>query len=159
MSRRPSASTSVLSARATGTAPIRSASTQIVAMNKARVGDKSEFTKIMQVGNLETYGMSVRLSPQEIQSFSADQLYELAYGGSTDYWRSPVFTSHRREEIDYVSDLTREINVVESIYSCPSCSYDRILVRQEQKGGGDESMTAMFRCAKCGHGWSDSGRG
>lgn len=152
---------SVLSRRGTTTAPvrIRTVQTQVSALEKAREGSKTEFTRIMTTGNLEQHGMSVRLTPQDINAFSADQLYEIAYGGTSDYWRSPVFTSLRRKESEFVADLIREINVVESIYNCPACNYDRVLVRQEQKGGGDESMTTMFRCTKCGHNWSNSGRG
>lgn len=138
---------------------IRTRQAQVSAMERVREGDKGEISRVMTQGNLGQYGMSVHLSPNEINQYSADQLYELAYGGATDYWRSPVFVPLRRSEIEFVADLIREINVVESIYNCPSCNYDRILVRQEQKGGGDESMTTMFRCTKCGHPWSNSGRG
>lgn len=150
--------TSVLARRGTGTAPVRvrSAQTQVSALARARKGDKTEFKRITQLG---TYEMVMLPSSEEIEMYTADQLYEMSYGGSHDYWRSPVFSRLRDQEREYVSDLIREINVVESIYNCPVCNYDRILVRQEQKGGGDESMTTMFRCTKCGHPWSNSGRG
>jgi len=138
---------------------VRTRQAQISALERVVPGDKREISNIMTQNNLVQYGMSTRLSEQQINSFSADQLYELAYGGAVDYWRSPVFAPLRRKETEFVGDLIREINVVESIYNCPACNYDRILVRQEQKGGGDESMTTMFRCTKCGHPWSNSGRG
>lgn len=145
----------------TGSVRIRTRQAQVSAMERVIPGDKREISRIMTENDLVQHGMSVQLSENQINIFSADQLYELAYGGAIDYWRSPVFTPLRRKEIEFVGDLIREINVVESIYNCPipSCNYDRILVRQEQKGGGDESMTTMFRCTKCGHPWSNSGRG
>lgn len=151
----------VLRTRGTGSSSVRvrTVQTQVSALVRAREGDKGEFNRIINNNTYSQYDMSVRLSKKEIDTYTADQLYEMAYGGSSDYWRSPLFSSMRDREREYVSDLIREINVVESIYKCPSCSYDRILVRQEQKGGGDESMTTMFRCTKCGHSWSNSGRG
>lgn len=138
---------------------VRTVQTQVSALMRAREGDKREFDKIIDSNAYDKHGMSVRLSKKEVGMYTADQLYEMAYGGSSDYWMSATFSGMKARERQYVSDLIREINVVESIYKCPSCSYDRILVRQEQKGGGDESMTTMFRCTKCGHAWSNSGRG
>lgn len=100
-------------------------------------------------------------TPDEVQKYTAGQLYELVYGGEIDYWKSPKFQEYSIQEKDFVDELIRRVNVVESIYTCPvvSCGYKRILVRQEQIGGGDESMTTKYRCVKCGHTWSNSGRG
>jgi DNA-directed RNA polymerase subunit M/transcription elongation factor TFIIS len=151
----------ILSRRATAkpASTIISKQTQTNALKEMEEGNKILLTEVMNQGDLLKYGMTNQLSPQIINTYSAYQLYELAYGGSIDYWKSPVFGSERSLEDEFVSDLIREVEVVESVYDCPVCRYNRILVRQEQKGSGDESMTALFRCTRCGYGWVNSGRG
>lgn len=131
----------------------------ISVMKRIQAGNKDGIRDIMQSGNLSQYDMTTKLTPAEIDAFSADQLYELAYGGNVDYFRSPIFEGPRREETQFVASLVRDINVAESIYKCSHCGYNRILVKQVQIGGGDESMTTIYRCAHCGNGWSNSGRG
>lgn len=151
----------MLSRRGTSSTPVRvrTRQTQVSVLERAKEGDKGEISRIMSQKDLNKYDMNTLISSSDIERFTADQLYEIAYGGSIDYWRSPTFSSLRLQENNYVNDLIREINVVESIYNCPVCNYDRILVRQEQVGGGDESMTTKYRCTKCAHAWSNSGRG
>jgi len=143
---------------APSTVRLRVKQKQVSAMERAIKGDKNIIARILQIQeNIKKYG--IINSNIDIEKYDTDQLYEMLYGGSSDYWKSSTFSEQRISENEYINNLTREINVVSSIYICPQCSYDRILVRQEQKGGGDESMTALFRCTKCGYEWSNSGRG
>lgn len=150
----------MLGRRTTTTAPsMRTRQTQVAAIDRVREGDKAQISRIVNAGGLERFGIIMKPTQEQINTYSADQLYEIMYGGALDYWRSPVFSTLRRKETTFVDDLIREINVVESIYNCPACNYDRISLTQEQIGGGDESMTTKYLCTKCGHRWSNSGRG
>lgn len=118
---------------------------------------KTPVELMMQRSDLASLGIKHKVTPEEITKYSPDQLYEIMYGGSVSYFMSPVFTKERQEETDYIRGLTREINVEESIYTCPNCGYNRIIVRPEQLSSGDESMTSKKRCVNCGHQWSDRG--
>lgn len=97
-----------------------------------------------------------RLPAEVIARYDAHQLYDILYGGTVDYWQNPVFIEMAKNEDAYIEELTSQINVEESIYICPSCGYDRIHVSQEQSRSGDESMTARYRCMRCGVQWSYS---
>lgn len=137
------------------------ATKQVTSMMRMQSGDKRGLVSILSTGDLAKYGITNNIPNNMIDLYDSDQLYELVYGGTSDYFQSDVFASHRQVESEFIKDLTREINVQESIYVCqkPNCLYKRIRVVQKQLGGADESMTTIFQCTKCGYEWSNGGRG
>lgn len=101
-------------------------------------------------------GITTIPTERDIATFDAATLYELAYGGSPSYFESSTFDVYRAEERKFLAGATKNVNVVESIYSCPKCKYQKIAVQQKQLRSGDESQTSQYRCDKCGYSWSIS---
>src|SRR5438128_1443733 len=64
---------------------------QVTVVRREQPGSKESIKSIMQRGNLEEYGMNTKLTSEEIDAYPADVLYELAYGGTSDYFKSPIF--------------------------------------------------------------------
>lgn len=123
-------------------------------------GDKGLIKNIIQKRNFADYGITnTTLTEEDVDRLSPDELYEILYSGDPEIWNNSIFEEEVEKEYNFISDLTREINVVKSIYNCPrlECGYDRIIVRQEQKSAGDESMTTSYRCTRCGYAWSSRG--
>ncbi len=125
---------------------------------RATPDNKIHLVKAMQSG---AYEITTSLDERTIESHTAMELYEMAYGGSADPFQGSAFEKERMQENALTTDLIRDINVVSSIYKCPrpSCGYTRILVRQEQLSSGDESATTLYRCTRCNFQWSNTGRG
>lgn len=89
-------------------------------------------------------------------SMPMDEVYERIYGNN-DIFTSAIFNTARMQEKEYMAGMNRSIKVIESIYKCTKCGYNRIVADQKQLRGGDESATTRFRCIKCGNQWSSSG--
>lgn len=90
---------------------------------------------------------------EDIDAHTASELYEMAFGGSVSYFDSPTFDRQRKDENTYIANMTRTLNVEESIHECPRCRYTKIIVSQKQLRSGDEGMTTLLRCTKCGNEW------
>lgn len=129
---------------------------QIQSMERMQAGSKVGLISMMES---KMHGITNSIPKDMTEQYTADELYEIVYGGSSDYFQGQVFDMYREEEDMFIRSLTREINVQESIYKCSNCGYDRIRLKQEQQGGGDESMTSLYRCARCSHSWTNNGRG
>ncbi len=117
---------------------------------RATGGNKSYFSNTTLLGQAEA---TVTLTQDDINKHTIEELYELAYGGDSDYFLSPVFNAQRKEEQEYITNMTRTLNVEESVHECPRCKYTKITVIQKQLRGGDEGMTTLLRCTKCGNEW------
>lgn len=75
-----------------------------------------------------------------------------------DFFELPLFNSIREEEAEYYDSLSRTVNVVKSIYICPKCKYNIVIVVTKQENSGDESMTSRYKCMRCGHTWANCGK-
>lgn len=127
-------------------------------IQRAAPGDKTIFRTIATNLTLQQEMGVIHVPTEaEINNYSAEQLYEIVFGGSSNYFASEVFTKQREEEKEYLIGFTRNANVIESIYECPKCHYRRIRVDQTQSRSGDESQTARYRCIRCNTPWSHSG--
>lgn len=116
--------------------------TRKMAIKKAEPGGKGAFVGMIPADVIEKH--------------DAYRLYDMLYGGAPDYWMNKVFIAMDADEDRYIAELTKQINVVESIYVCPSCGYNRIHVSQDQSRSADESATSRYRCMRCGYQWAYS---
>lgn len=92
------------------------------------------------------------------KNFDWNDAYEYTYsGGINNIFDNPIFNEQKENENEYINSMTRSVNVIESIYKCDRCGYNRIIADQKQLRGGDESATTRFRCVRCGNQWSNSG--
>lgn len=127
-------------------------------IRRALPGDKTIYRTIATNETLrQELGVVYVPTEAEINNYTAEQLYEITFGGSTNYFASDVFKSQRSEEAEYLTGFTRNANVIESIYECPKCEYKRIRLDQTQSRSADESQTARYRCIRCNTPWSHSG--
>lgn len=99
-----------------------------------------------------SYGISANF-----KSIPGQDNYALAYGGAGNFFDNPVFDISKQEEEQYYANTMRTANVQRSIYNCPKCGYDVILVMNKQERSGDESSTSRYKCTKCGYEWQSSG--
>jgi DNA-directed RNA polymerase subunit M/transcription elongation factor TFIIS len=99
------------------------------------------------------YGITNLPTQSQINTFQLSDLYEMAYGGSSSYFDSPVFAQYKAEEDAYLTDVTRGIKVEESIYICGNCGYNKVRVQAVQLRSGDEGQDVFYLCARCQHPW------
>lgn len=124
-------------------------------LQRAVAGDKTVFTNLTQE-RATALGFTYVPTSDEVAQYNVEQLYEMAYGGNAQYFDSPKFDVPRAEEAKFLTGATKNVNVVESIYTCSVCQYQRIVVNQGQFRSGDESLTSQYRCIRCGHFWKQS---
>lgn len=92
----------------------------------------------------------------EIEKYDLYTLYRLFYGESVEYFDSPVFDEARRQEREELDSMIRDVEVEESIYTCPRCHSKKIRVRPVQDRAGDESQSVRYVCVRCRYGWKVS---
>lgn len=114
-------------------------------------GDKSVFLDPL---GAQKYGFVHTPSPSEYQKYTATQLYELAYGGSIDYFNNTVFSKATSLEETLLQDLSSGANVTEGAKTCPACGYNRIISSAKQLNAGDEGQKELNLCARCGKRWA-----
>lgn len=118
---------------------------------RLKPGDKNIFSNESLLKEAEA--TEVSFNREDLDKYTVNELYEIAYGGDVDYFSSSVFSQQKKNEMEYISNMTRTLNVEESIHECPRCRYTKVIVSQKQLRGGDEGMTTLLRCTKCGYEW------
>lgn len=71
-------------------------------------------------------------------------------------WKSPLLEKERRKEQQFVDLMTSKIETVEGVYRCGGCGEKKVQLTQKQTRGGDEGMTTIIKCTKCGKRWTES---
>lgn len=115
-------------------------------------GDKNIFLT-MSPEKKEEYGILIDVDQEQINKLDVEQLYEIVYGGNSQYFDSEAFVQQKKDEEEYLANSTRTLNVEDSIYRCPRCKYNRIIVGQKQLRGMDEGMSTLMKCTNCNFEW------
>jgi DNA-directed RNA polymerase subunit M/transcription elongation factor TFIIS len=83
-------------------------------------------------------------------------IYEMMFGGSPDYFRSPHYDGVRKREKEFLDVLVRDSRIVEGTTECPKCGYTKVAKQTLRLRGGDEPDANRLRCARCQNEWTVS---
>lgn len=98
-----------------------------------------------------------KLSNEIIEKYNPEQLYELYFDGSANYFDSKYFDKEKDQEEKYLADIGRNIKVSIGSYECPSCKSNRIIINQKQLRSGDEAADTFALCSRCNYSWKIRG--
>lgn len=121
------------------------------------VSEKSKSTPYTDfLSLLDRSGATTTIPEDELRSSDAFSIYEKVYGGTTNYFMSPVFSDARENERIYLESIIRGPAVVEGITECPKCEKTRVSKERLALRSGDEPDVFRCTCMTCGYSWSIS---
>lgn len=108
--------------------------------------------------NYEKSIHSVSKSISAYTSLAYEKVGEILSGNpkiaieNTDQWSSCVYEKEREKYETSVLQSNVKIKPVKGLYKCKNrkCGSDEFYITLEQRRGGDEGMTTVRQCARCG---------
>lgn len=93
---------------------------------------------------------------EDQRRFNLFSMYEMYFGGSSDYFRSSHYRPVVEKEEEFLNVLIRTPKVVEGITPCPRCSSTKVRKITLRLRGGDEPDVNKMECTRCAHNWRES---